>query len=409
MKLPVEVPVCFCAMLKSMRVLYEHRTQATCAEGEHIRGVVGAFRSLGHEIEVVEPPFVHSEGEKTRSVATFSTDRAGLPPSVLSLLAVHLPEAAFELCELAYNLWETPRLLWRSWRIDPHLLYARYSLFTFAPALVAKALKIPFVLEINDATFIKRSRPLVLHAVARTIEGYVFRQARLCVTISRQFAELAESSLRLERDKFLVLPNAITPERFSPNMRKTGNGCVLGVVGAFVPWHGLDFLMDAVAHLRSRHPEMRVLLVGDGPIRSQIEAQVKHLQLQEVVQFTGFVPPSEVPEFLQRMDVCIIPDSNAHGSPMKLFEYMAMSKPTVAPSYPPIAEVIEDGVTGLLFAPRDLGDFIRQIRRLLQEPALADRIGRQARQHVLERHTWQENVRTLLRELQILTASRYSM
>jgi len=202
-----------------------------------------------------------------------------------------------------------------------------------------------------------------------------FRRARLCVTISRQFVKRAESILN-GTSSYLTqsLLNV-----FSANMGEVRNSCVLGVVGSERLCWGLDFLIDAVAHLRSRHPPMRVLLVGDGPIRSQIEAQVERLQLQEVVQFTGFVPPPRVPEFLQRMEVCIIADSNAQGSPMKLFEYMAMNKATVAPSDPPIAEVIEDGVAS---------------------PSSPEG---------LEKHTWQESVRTLLRELQIPTATCYGM
>jgi glycosyltransferase involved in cell wall biosynthesis len=319
----------------------------------------------------------------------------------MSSLASGVPETVFEVCELAYNLWETPRLFWRAWRMHPDLLYVRYSLFTFAPALVSGVLKVPFVLEINDATFITRSRPLALQRTASRLEGYIFRSASLCVTISRQFAELACHEWNLDRRKFVVLPNAVTPDRFTPRP-STGatGGPVLGVVGAFVAWHGLDFLVEAVAQLHASHPEIRVLLVGDGPIRADVEAQVKRLKLDEVVQFTGFVPPSQVAGFLSQMDICIIPDSNSHGSPMKLFEYMAMGKPTVSPRYSPIAEVIEDGETGLLFTPRDRGDFCRQTERLLREPALAQKIGRQARQVVLEKHTWEANVRSLLAQLQ---------
>jgi glycosyltransferase involved in cell wall biosynthesis len=311
-----------------------------------------------------------------------------------------MPEVVFELCELAFNLWETPRLIWRALRNRPDLLYARYSLFTFAPAFTSSLLQITFVLEVNDATFITRTRPLALNWIASGIEKYVFQQASLCTTISREFADLACTRWSLGSEKFVVLPNAVTPERFSPGPPSApSNGKVLGVVGAFVPWHGLDFLIDAVAELRRSHPELRVVLVGDGPIRGAVEAQVKRLQLEEVVRFTGFVPPALVPDYLRTIDVCILPDSNAHGSPMKLFEYMAMAKPTVAPRYSPIADVIEDGETGLLFTPRDLQDFCRQTERLLVDQALAQKIGCQARLAVLKKHTWESNVRKLLASL----------
>jgi glycosyltransferase involved in cell wall biosynthesis len=384
-----------------MRVLYEHRTQAGCAEGEHIRGVVAAFRALGHQVELVEPPSVRGEqapstGEPIAVISKIPLRR------LLRLAASHLPEFGFEVCELLYNLWEIPRLLLRTTRTRPDLLYARYSLFTFAPAVVARIRKVPLVLEINDATFIKRSRPLAMRAVARRIEGWIFRQAAVCVTISRTFAQMACSNFHLSPDRVLVLPNAINPNRFLPDRPPAArNATVLGVVGAFVPWHGLDFLVDAVARLRVGNPGLAVLLVGDGPIRSEIETQVHRLGLDEIVRFTGFVPPTEVPHLLREMDICVIPDSNDHGSPMKLFEYMAMGKAILAPRYSPIEEVLENGVTGLLFAPRDLEDFCCQAERLLQDRSMREALGQNARGAVLERHTWVANVQNLLCTLQV--------
>jgi glycosyltransferase involved in cell wall biosynthesis len=386
-----------------MRVLYEHRTQASCAEGEHIRGVVSAFRSLGHEVELVEPPSVNSQQLGASLTDRVAPTKRRVVRKLLSFIASHLPEVAFEVCELGYNLLEVPRLLWECTQFRPDLLYARYSLFTAAPAIAARLAGIPLVLEINDATFIERSRPLAMRRLARRIESGIFRRASLCVTISRLFADLACSEHKVDRDRILVVPNAVTPERFTPlSVPEAEHPPVLGVVGAFVPWHGLDFLVAAVACLRTRNPDLRVLLVGDGPIRPTIEAQVHEHGLGDVVEFTGFVPPSEVPSLLRKMDVCIIPDSNNHGSPMKLFEYMAMAKATVAPRYPPIEEVVEDGATGLLFAPRDLEDFCRQTEKLLRDPSRRRRIGQRARAAVLESHTWEANVRRVLGVLETL-------
>ena len=276
-----------------MRVLYQHRTQATCAEGEHIRGVVAAFRSLGHQVELVEPPAVHCE------IAAVETPKTNLPRrfgvrDILEWVAEHLPEVFFELLELGYNIWEVPRLLWRMQRFRPQLLYARYSLFTVAPALTARLRRIPLVLEINDASFIERSRPLVMGWLARRIERFIFRCATLCVTISHQFAEMACRNCRIDPKRILVLPNAVTPERFVPASRACASeAVVLGTVGAFVAWHGLDFLVDAVARLRAANPGLKVLFVGDGPIRAAVEAQARQYGLEDVIEFTGFISPPE--------------------------------------------------------------------------------------------------------------------
>jgi glycosyltransferase involved in cell wall biosynthesis len=379
-----------------MRVLYQHRTQAACAEGEHIRGVVAAFCSLGHDVELVEPPSIDSDA-LTSYAGPLVPAKGSMRRKLMSYIASHLPELAFEVCEVGYNLFEVPRLLWRCRCFKPDLLYARYSLFTIAPAVAARLTGVPLFLEINDATFIERSRPLTMRRLSRCLEAWIFRHADLCITVSRRFADMASREYKLAPIRIAVIPNAVTPQRFVPLEAENTPSPILGVVGAFVPWHGLDFLVDAVACLRTRNPDIRVLLVGDGPIRQDIEAQVHQLGLEEIVEFTGFVPPSDIPTSLRRMDICIIPDSNDHGSPMKLFEYMAMEKPTVAPRYSPIEEVLKDGITGLLFSPRNLEEFCQQVERLLRDPCLRRTIGQRARDAVLQNHTWEANVRNILR------------
>lgn len=360
--------------------------------------MVEAFVGLGHVIELLAPPGVHAESidsphrvpAKKPVVARF-----------VGLVASRVPEIAFECFELAYNLLEVPRLLSRVSSFSPDVIYVRYSLFTFAPALVCKWRNIPMVLEVNDATFIKRSRPLVLKAIAAKIESWIFRKASLWVTISRHFAELAYAYQKVDPGKVLVVSNAVSEQRFVPGPKTSDQKrLVIGVVGAFVAWHGLDLLIQAILILRAKHYEFDVLLVGDGPTRRAIEEMVHRKALKDIVTFTGFVPSRRVPEFLRNMDICLIPDSNTHGSPMKLFEYMAMAKPTVAPRYGPIEEVLEHGSSGLLFNPGDVADFCGQIEKLMLDPVLREFIGQRARKAVLSAHTWSANARLIVHRLQ---------
>ncbi len=321
----------------------------------------------------------------------------------------HAPQVLFELTEVAYGTWARSRLDRLARRFGPDLIYDRYALFNTSPAAVASRRGIPLVTEINDATFVRRSRGLVMRGLARRRERRVLDGSTAIVTVSQRFREmLLEAHPGVPAPSVLVTPNAVDPRRFAG---RDGGGdgvrerlglagrTVVGAVGAFVPWHGLDHLVESVEGLLRRRDDVEVLLVGDGPVRADAEALARRLGLADRVRFTGFVPPAEVPAYIAAMDVCLMPDSNEHGSPIKIFEYMAMGRAAVAPRYGPIEEVLEHGRTGMLFTPRDRGALATTIETLVGDPELRARLGACAREAVLERHTWRANAETVLSAL----------
>jgi glycosyltransferase involved in cell wall biosynthesis len=162
-------------------------------------------------------------------------------------------------------------------------------------------------------------------------------------------------------------------------------------VGLFVPWHGLLFLLDVFEKLVERYESLHLVLVGDGPERAVVEQNVRARELSGKVTLTGYVAHDSVPDFVSAFDAAVMPDSNEHGSPMKIFEYMGMAIPVVAPSYAPIQEVLRDGENALLFEPRDAGGLYRALERLIKDERFRDRLGEAARRDVLAGHTWHHN------------------
>src|SRR4029077_3706819 len=96
------------------------------------------------------------------------------------------------------------------------------------------------------------------------------------------------------------------------------------------------------------------------------------------------------------MDSWLLPDSNAFGSPIALFEFMAMGKPCVVPDLGPMRDVIEDWVTGIMFPRGNFEALGKALLRLSEDAALRIRIGARARQTVFERHTWAANARSIV-------------
>jgi glycosyltransferase involved in cell wall biosynthesis len=384
------------------RVIYHHRTQSARAEGVHIQGFVRALRLLGHEVCVICPPGIVSD---TSSRPSYLVRRHALA-RVWQHVSASAPEWLFEVLECAYAVHCFFVLSRAIRKYRPHLIYDRYSLFNLGPAIVARRYGVDLVTEVNDATVIERSRELFFERLARRIERVILRRSTLIVTVSDRLKQLLIDSHDLADRVFAVTPNAVDPQRFeivdgSDARHRLGleRNTVIGVVGSFVSWHGLDFLVRSVACLLNQRSDCRVILVGDGPARRDVDQLVERLDLDGRVRFTGFVAPEDVPKYIACMDVCVMPDSNDHGSPIKIFEYMAMSKAVVAPAYPPIQKVIEHGKNGILFRPRDEAELRRAVGRLLDDPDLRRHLGSNARRHVLESHTWQKNVETVLSAL----------
>jgi glycosyltransferase involved in cell wall biosynthesis len=367
---------------------------------------VRALIELGHEVQLVGPPGVEGLSSR-RAEKTVTGERFGFN-TIWRLISRGAPEPVFEALEIAYNLYSVPRLLAHVRRSSSYLIYDRLSLFHLAPLIASTVYGIPLVSEVNDSAVIHRSRPLLFQRVARAMERVVLRRSSLVVTVSGRFQELLSDAHDVRRDDVLVTPNAVDPTRFAQTekapkelRRRLGleGRVVVGVIGGFVAWHGLDHLIHSLRDLLIDRDDRRILLVGDGPVRTDVEQLVSRLKLDGRVQFTGFVPAHEIPSYIACMDVCLMPDSNEHGSPIKIFEYMAAGKPIAAPRYGPIEEVIEDEVNGLLFRPRDREQLRQSVSRLLQDGELRSRLGQAGRERVLDRHTWLHNARRVLANL----------
>ena len=386
-----------------MRMLYHHRTQGTGVEAVHILGMARGFEECDFKVEIVGPPSINMVERNT------NTDNSSQKSSLRKLLYFYserAPEMMFELAEVLYNLYAYANLKKIIKTFQPELFYERYALNTFVLTYINRKLRFPLILEVNDATVIERSRPLALEGMTRRIEKEIFLNATLLVTITNHFKELICHSYKIPEQKVLVLPNAVDPERFviKPENRLNKEqldisaSMVIGVVGAFVPWHGLDFLIKSV-HKLVREMDVHILLVGDGPVKSDILRMADSYNIKDRVRFTGFVSPDEIPYYIDLLDICLIPGSNEHCSPMKLFEYMAMGRPVLIPDFPVLLEVGTHGQDAFFFKQGDSADFRHKLGMLLEDSDLRKRLGDNAKNKVLEEYTWTQNAEKVINTL----------
>lgn len=383
-----------------MQFIYHHRTMGRSSQAMHICSLVEALKEDGHEVTILSPPGV--DPLKAAGLMPFlrKGDRAQGFQRIWKYISCRCPQFAFEVFELLYNLFLPFRLLPLLLQQPDAVLYERHAYFMFMGVLLGKWSGRPVVLEVNELAGFKRARGLIMERLARRIDAWVFSRVDHILCVSRVLAEEAQqrgaSTARVH-----VLPNAINPRRFrgsgpAQSLRaRLGleDSIVIGHVGLFYHWDRLDVLIEVVKNIRDRHSGIKVLLVGDGPEMENLKQTAYRLGMESAVILPGPVHRDDVPAYIDAMDICVLPDSNAFGSPIALFEFMAMGKPCVVPDLGPMRDVIDHNVTGIMFPHSEYGALEKAILRLIEDSALRSQIGAQARRTVIRRHTWAANAR----------------
>jgi glycosyltransferase involved in cell wall biosynthesis len=385
----------------------------------HVRELVAALSSQGHEVQVFSP----SQGAGNRlAVPLRVVTSEGLPDAAARLVHAtvgrHHPRLDKETRELLYNLTLYRRLGAQLRQWQPDVIYERYSLFNLAGLNLARRLGVPHLLEVNAPLRLERARTkgIVLAGVAGRIERVLFGGSDTALVVSealrRYVLEHSGGNARV-----VVQPNAVDTGRFlatgpdlevRARLELSPEAFVVGFAGSLKPWHGVDALLDAFAAVRSQEPLARLLVVGEGPEEQALRARAAALGLGPDVVFAGRVEHAVMPRALAAMDVGVapyLPAPDFYFSPLKLYEYMAVGLAVVASDAGEIAGLLRHGHTGLLCPPGNTEALAGALLRMAQDPSTRLRLGAAARAEA-ERHTWAENARLVTELAQRLTATR---
>ncbi|WP_338447194.1 TIGR04063 family PEP-CTERM/XrtA system glycosyltransferase [Pelagerythrobacter marensis] len=175
-----------------------------------------------------------------------------------------------------------------------------------------------------------------------------------------------------------------------------GDGPVIGFVGSFYDYEGLDDLIAAMPRLQAREPGARLLLVGGGPMDEALRAQAAASPAHAAIRFTGRVPHAEVERYYALIDVLAYPRKKSRltdlVTPLKPLEAMAQGRLVAASDVGGHRELIAHGTTGTLFAPDDPAACADALADLLSDRADWDAMRRNARAHIAQNHDWARNV-----------------
>ena len=358
----------------------------------HVQEVVRALRRAGAEVTL------------------FATRLGGEPPADLRGIPVHplpaLPPGEpviRERAALAANRALRAALAARG---PFDLVYERYALWSHAGMDYAREADAPGILEVNAPLIEEqaRHRALVHREAAEQVAARAFAAAHALVAVSPGVAAYL-ANYPLAAPRVHVIPNGVDPDRFPAALfarrpaSREDSSFTVGFLGTLKPWHGLDVLVDAFARLHARHPDCRLLIVGEGPERERIEAAIKERNIGSAVRLTGAVAPDQVPEELTEMDVGVAPYpelADFYFSPLKIYEYMAAALPVVVSRIGDLDQVVQSEVTGLLSPPGDPAALAAALERLRGDAPLRRRLGDAARARVLAEHSWDAVVARIL-------------
>ena len=267
------------------------------------------------------------------------------------------------------------RLLELARQLKPDLLHAHSPVLNAFPALhVGRQLGIPVVYEIRafweDAAVDHGTQPEwgLRYRLTREMETRAVRQASQVVTICGGLrGDLIARGIPL--DKIGVVPNAVDIEQFSrggePDLALKArlglaDSQVIGFLGSFYAYEGLDLLIKALPLILEKAPDVKLLLVGGGPQEANLKAQAAALNLADKVVFVGRVPHTEVNRYYDLVDLLAYPRHAMRltdlVTPLKPLEAMAQGRLLIASDVGGHQELIEDGYTGVLFRAGDVAD-----------------------------------------------------
>jgi PEP-CTERM/exosortase A-associated glycosyltransferase len=315
------------------------------------------------------------------------------------------------LSEVALMKATQRRLLDVAQRVRPHVLHAHSPVLNAIPALrVGRQMGIPVVYEVRafweDAAVDHGTTQegSMRYRLTRRLETHALRNARHIFTICEGLrADIVARGIAAER--VTVIPNAVDIDAFDPGGQPDlalkarlglADATVVGFIGSFYAYEGLDLLMEALPALLKRRPDVRVLLVGGGPQDAALKAQAAALGVADKVVFTGRVPHAEVQRYYDLVDVLAYPRHSMRltelVTPLKPLEAMAQGRVLVASDVGGHKELIRHGETGWLFRAGDVQALGEAIDQLLECRADWPRLRAQGRRFVEQERSWAGSV-----------------
>lgn len=333
-------------------------------------------RSLGEQLQQFAPYYVGSrrvEGLNLPNGQTLVVNRGGLFGQA--------EEGWFKISGFAPKLYQSLQ------QLNPILINAQFGLSGALALPLAESLEIPLLVHFRGADATIKEE----HARYSSLNHWIYyrrrqalkRQARLFIAVSDFIKEkLIEQDF--PQDKIITHYDGINIEKFQPNLAQVRQPIVL-FVGRLTQKKGCEYLIEAMARVQSVLPDIEVVIIGDGPLRSELEARAA--KLLNRYQFLGMQPSDVVKSWMNRARLLAVPSvtssvGDSEGLPTVILEGQAMALPVISTVHAGIPEAVVHGETGFLAVERDTEALAEYSLQLLKDREMWQRFSLKARKHV---------------------------
>jgi glycogen(starch) synthase len=352
----------------------------------HCNGLAKALAHNGHDIHVVTLDFPGAPNyEETDGIKIYRT-------------STELGHPNFLTWALLFNHFLEKKIADVSRKVDLDAIHVHDWLTGFAGISFKHQMQTPLVSTIHG-TEIGRAQGLH-NPDSFTIDGIewwtTYEADKIIVTSGSMKAEI-QGHFHLPQEKIEIIPNGIDLKKYNASVDRSSVRGRYGVnpgeklilcVGRLVPQKGIEYLIRAVPTISGRYPEARLIIVGEGWLRGQLEYVARSTGHQWRITFTGWIPDEELIALLNSADVLVVPSIYEPFGIVAL-EGMAAGVPVVASDVGGLAEIVEHEDNGVLAYSRNPDSIAWSVDRVLSDPERSKRLVQNARKMVQKTYSWE--------------------
>jgi len=413
--------------LRIAYILHNSHPQSTGGYASRAEGVARGLMAHGAEVTVITRP-----GYPQDTIASSSTKRATERIDGLTYLRLPEPRRTDKL-EAAYLLEAIEPVEQALRETRPDIVLAASNYITARPAqIAARRLGLPFAYEVRgfwEITGASRTEGFADSRRFKYMQRAEFETASrsdLVFTLTKGMKKELENR-GVPPSLIQLAPNSVDPVKFVAGPRDAtlarqlnipDSTPVIGYIGSFADYEGLDLLAEAAGMVARDGVDFRLLMVGSedtsgsglGPIANKVIQIAQSYDCDDRFILPGRVPFADVPSYYSLIDVIALPRYSETVteivSPIKPFEAMAMGKCVVVSNVGALAEIVQDGVTGMIFEQNNPTALKDALLPLLSDVSQRERLGSGAKKWVVQNRSWNETTSVMLRHLEDIAVNR---
>ena len=406
-------------MEKKLRILFysPHPTHDIVTEvgyATHQRETIEALRELGAEVLPVVL------GGTSLEQVPYTDGKAISPTGIKKWIKKLIPRYIWvslkDFLLLKHDKKAQRELLKGIQSFKPDLIYERSEYLQDSAVKPCKEFNIPYFVEVN-APFVQEMTQMegssIWTGLGHKKEKKKYHAANAIFVVSTVLKEFLVKQYCIDPEKIYVSPNRINIEHFTSKTNdplsislsfKDPSFPIVGFVGSILPHHHVEDLLSAFEKCLANGAKANLLIIGGGTLLQDLQSAIAQSPFKDNIQFTGKIPHAQVPSYVQKMDITVMPGSNWYGSPIKIFEYGILGKLVIAPNNGPVCDVMVSKQDGILIESGTEALY-EALQFALQNPQKAIEMGENFKQKIKEKYTWEQAAKMILDEYKILINS----